>query len=146
VVLLLTQALGWSAAEVAESLDTTVPAVNSALQRSRATLAARDLSVMSSTLTAEQSAMVARYVDAFERYDIQALTALLHDDAVMSMPPYALWLQGHASIAISSWAWVAVGVHACTGGATASAFTGTGDGREPWSLIVLELDGERIVA
>ncbi|MBK6485699.1 MAG: sigma-70 family RNA polymerase sigma factor [Gemmatimonadetes bacterium] len=147
-VLLLTQVLGWSAAEVAESLDTTVPAVNSALQRSRATLAARDLSVMSSTLTAEQSAMVARYVDAFERYDIQALTALLHDDAVMSMPPYALWLQGHASISD----WLLGRGCGCRGsrlvpvaanGAPAFAQY-RHDGREPWSLIVLELDGERI--
>lgn len=147
-VLLLTQVLGWSVAEVAESIHTTVPAVNSALQRARATLAARDVSRIPCALTAGQAAMVARYVDAFERYDVQTLTTLLHEDVVMSMPPYALWLQGHASISD----WLLGRGCGCRGsrlvpvqanGAPAFAQY-RHDGREPWALIVLELDGDRI--
>src|SRR6185312_720689 len=77
-VLLLTQVLGWSAPEAAEGLEMSVASVNSALQRARATLEARNPAVVPRTLSAEQEALVARYVDAFERYDVGALTALLH--------------------------------------------------------------------
>ena len=147
-VLLLTQVLNWSAAEVAESLDMSVAAVNSALQRARATLAARNPSVMPRDLTAEQQQVVARYVEAFERYDVDALTKLLHEEATMNMPPYELWLQGHESIA----AWFLghgsgcrcsrlVPVAAC--GAPAFAQYRQ-NGAEPWALIVLDLDGDRI--
>jgi RNA polymerase sigma-70 factor (ECF subfamily) len=96
-VLILREVLSWSAAEVAELLDTTVASVNSALQRARATLAAAD--VASDTLAPEdpdQVALLERYVDAFERYDMDSLTSLLHEDATMSMPPLPLWLRGHA--------------------------------------------------
>jgi RNA polymerase sigma-70 factor (ECF subfamily) len=98
-VLLLTQVLNWSAAETAESLGMSVAAVNSALQRARATLDARNPAVAPRALSAEQTRLVARYVAAFERYDVVALTALLHEEATLSMPPFELWLQGHASIA-----------------------------------------------
>jgi RNA polymerase sigma-70 factor, ECF subfamily len=96
-VLILREVLRWQAAEVAELLDSSVASVNSALQRARATLAARDLdgepppAEVSDPARAE---LLARYVAAFERYDITALVALLHEDAVMSMPPYDLWLCG----------------------------------------------------
>jgi RNA polymerase sigma-70 factor, ECF subfamily len=99
--LLLTEVVGWSAAEVAESLDTTVASVNSALQRARATLDARQ---QSSDLKADPDtraappALVERYVSAFERYDMDALMSLLHEDATLSMPPYTLWLQGQDAI------------------------------------------------
>ena len=96
--LLLTEVLGMSAAEVAESLETTVASVNSALQRARATLATLDAAEDRPVLTATQAAMVDRYVDAFERYDVEMLTGLLREDAILSMPPYTLWLQGPASI------------------------------------------------
>jgi RNA polymerase sigma-70 factor (ECF subfamily) len=79
-VLLLTQVLSWSAAETGEALGMSVAAVNGALQRAQATL-------------------LTKYVDAFERYDISAFTALLREDATMSMPPYELWLRGPESIA-----------------------------------------------
>src|SRR5687768_5363740 len=80
-VLLLTQVLNWSAAETADSLGMTVAAVNAALQRARATLAARNPAVVPRALSAEQQELVRRYAEAFEKYDVEALTALLHEDA-----------------------------------------------------------------
>ena len=80
---------------------TSVPSVNSALQRARATLEARDVSAAdpSPPLSARPSASCShRYVDAFERYDMDALTALIHEDATQSMPPYELWLRGRDDI------------------------------------------------
>jgi hypothetical protein len=87
------EVLGLSAAEVAETLETSVAAVNSALQRARATLANRDSNVPTA-LSAPQESLLKRYVSAFERYDVDELVSLLRADATFSMPPYALWLQG----------------------------------------------------
>ena len=103
-VLILREVLRWSAAEVAELLDTTVASVNSALQRARATLAARGARHRGPVRAdgREQKELLARYVEAFTRYDIESLVALLHEDATASMPPYQLWLQGrdgHRSVA-----------------------------------------------
>jgi RNA polymerase sigma-70 factor, ECF subfamily len=152
--LLLTQVLNWSAAEVAESLDMTVPAVNSALQRARATLAARVPSrarvtqYAPATLTAAQAVLVQRYFDAFEAYDVAALTSLMREDATMCMPPYSLWLQGHDSIT----RWLLGRGAGCRGsrlvrtaanGAPAFAQYRHG-GAERWALIVLDLEGDRI--
>ena len=97
-VLILREVLAGGPAEVAELLDTTVASVNSALQRARATLARRDLGRREAGLDDQQQALLERYVDAFERYDMDALTALLHEDATQSMPPYALWLRGREDI------------------------------------------------
>ncbi len=99
-VLILREVLQWRAAEVAELLDSTVPAVNSALQRARATLAARDVDADEPprTLGEAKQGLLDRYVDAFERYDMDALTSLLQEDAAWSMPPYALWLATHDDI------------------------------------------------
>jgi RNA polymerase sigma-70 factor (ECF subfamily) len=97
VVLILREVLRWQATEVAELLDTSVASVNSALQRARATLAERNLDAESSRparIEAGDQELLARYVDAFERYDIPTLLSLLHEDAVMSMPPHPLWLEG----------------------------------------------------
>ena len=95
-VLILREVLRWKASEVAELLDTTVVSVNSALQRARATLADVDMADSEPLVPEddEQRALLARYVDAFERFDIESLVSLLHEDATMSMPPYELWLQG----------------------------------------------------
>src|SRR5438105_2774247 len=95
-VLILREVLKWKASEVAELLDTTVVSVNSALQRARTTLAEKHVEMGSTpeTIDEEQQALLARYVDAFERFDIDSLVTLLHEDATMSMPPYPLWLQG----------------------------------------------------
>ena len=100
-VLLLREVLAWSAADVAELLDTTVASVNSALQRARATMGEldRDRTLTSSELGEQERALLARYVAAFEAYDVEGLVSLLHEDAVMSMPPLALWLRGTTDIA-----------------------------------------------
>ncbi|MFH8804357.1 sigma-70 family RNA polymerase sigma factor [Streptomyces sp. NPDC017936] len=101
-VLILREVLAWRASEVAELLGTTVASVNSALQRARATLAEqRDRgaeAAVSDPLDEEQRKLLERYVAAFEGYDMTALTALLHEDAVMTMPPFDLWLTGHDDI------------------------------------------------
>jgi RNA polymerase sigma-70 factor (ECF subfamily) len=146
--LILTEVLGWSAAEVADSLDTSVAAINSALQRARATLATRDLGDARAALPAAKAALVDSYVAAFERYDIDALTALLREDATLSMPPYTLWLRGHEHIR----AWLLGLGSGCRGsrlvrtaacGAPAFGQYRQG-GAEPWALIVLEMAEDRI--
>lgn len=149
-VLLLTDVLGWSAGEVAEALDTSVPSVNSALQRARATLASRDLGDdVSPTLTESQAALVDRYAAAFERYDIDALMTLLREDAKLSMPPFTLWLRGHEAIR----AWMLGRGCECRGsrlvptracGLPAFGHYRNG-GEKPWAIIVLELSGDSIV-
>jgi len=97
--LVLADVIGCSATEIADTLDTSVPAVNSALQRARATLAEKKLDASSSPeLAPADLEAVDRYVAAFERYDLEALTALLREDAVISMPPYTLWLRGRTDI------------------------------------------------
>ena len=149
-VLLLTQVLGWSAAETAENLDMTVPAVNSALQRARATLEARNPAVVPRKLSAEQARLLARYVEAFERYDVSALTSLLHEEATMSMPPYELWLRGRDSVArwfrnqgIGCKGSRLLTVEAC--GTTAFAQYRQG-GAQPWAVILLETNGDSITS
>jgi RNA polymerase sigma-70 factor (ECF subfamily) len=150
-VLLLTQVLNWSAAETAESLDMSVPAVNSALQRARASLSARNPAVVPRGLSEEQRQLLARYMEAFERYDVDALTKLLHEEATMSMPPFELWLQGPESVArwflghgIGCKGSRLVPVEAC-GGMPAFAQYRDG-GVTPWALIVLELGEDRITS
>jgi RNA polymerase sigma-70 factor (ECF subfamily) len=152
-VLILREVLRWQASEVAELLDTTVASVNSALQRARATLAECDLeSANVFTGDAEQEATVSRYVEAFERYDIPKLVALLRDDVVLSMPPYPLWLRGPEDVA----AWFLGQGIGCKGsrlvptGANGSPAFGSyridpEGGWRPWSVQVLELSGDRIV-
>jgi RNA polymerase sigma-70 factor, ECF subfamily len=98
-VLILCEVLRWSAQDTADLLDTSVASVNSALQRARATMASLGGEPLDSTLDPEHEALLARYVDAFERYDIDALVELLRDDVVLSMPPYELWLQGADNLA-----------------------------------------------
>lgn len=98
-VLILCEVLRWRAAEVAELLDVSVAAVNSALQRARATLAATRGEGLDSRIDPEHQELLARYVDAFESYDIPALVDMLRDDVVLSMPPYDVWLQGPQEIA-----------------------------------------------
>ncbi|GGZ56875.1 sigma-70 family RNA polymerase sigma factor [Streptomyces bluensis] len=101
-VLILREVLAWKASEVAELLETSVASVNSALQRARATLADAHNqgadSAVSDPLDEEQQKLLDRYMAAFEGYDMAALTALLHEDAVMTMPPFDLWLRGTADI------------------------------------------------
>jgi RNA polymerase sigma-70 factor (ECF subfamily) len=151
--LLLTEVLGWSVAEVADSLGTSTASINSALQRARATLATRDLSQAPAPLSTEQHVLLDRYVDAFERYDVETLTCLLRDDATLSMPPYSLWLQGSTSI--SGWLLGrGIGcrgsrllkVDACGSPAFAQYRQPSHGVFKPWALVVLELDGNRVAA
>jgi RNA polymerase sigma-70 factor (ECF subfamily) len=151
--LLLVEVLGWSAAEVAECLDMSVAAVNSALQRARATVALARRDDSAEPLTDEQSRLLERYVEAFERYDIEALVMLLRDDATLSMPPYSLWLRGAGTIR----SWLLGRGIGCRGSrlvaTNASGLPAFGQYRlgpdgvhRPWSLTVLELSGSRIAA
>jgi RNA polymerase sigma-70 factor, ECF subfamily len=152
-VLILREVLHWHADEVATLLETTVASVNSALQRARATLAAKDLSGTDpDEVDEQQRELVDRYVDAFERYDIESLVALLHKDATMSMPPYALWLRGPEEIA----RWHLGPGAPCRGsrliptqanGSPAFAQYRPNDsgGHSAWALQVLEVSGDRIV-
>ena len=93
-MLILCQVLRWQASEVAELMEMSVASVNSALQRARATMAGTQEDALDPTIDAEQEALLSRYVDAFERYDIPALVKLLRDDVVLSMPPFDLWMRG----------------------------------------------------
>ena len=86
------------AAEAASTLGTSVAAVNSALQRARATLAALPEEQRPTSVDSDQSELLAKYVDAFQRYDMEQLVTLLHDDALMTMPPYAMWVRGAKNI------------------------------------------------
>jgi RNA polymerase sigma-70 factor (ECF subfamily) len=150
-VLILHEVLRWKASEVAELLETTVASVNSALQRARATLAAADVEALSEPDDEEQRTLLARYVDAFERYDMDSLTSLLQQDATWNMPPYELWLQTHDDI--RRWC-LGPGI-GCRGSrliptmANGSPAFGQykpapDGGHEPWSLQVLEISGGRI--
>ncbi|MBW8701306.1 ECF RNA polymerase sigma factor SigG [Streptomyces sp. MBT84] len=155
-VLILREVLAWKASEVAELLDTSVPSVNSALQRARATLAERggegaDAAV-SDPLNPEQQKLLERYVAAFEGYDMEALTALLHEDAVMTMPPFDLWLRGPSDItgfmttlgsACEGSRLVPVAVNGLPGFAQYKPDPDTG-GFTAWSVQVLEISDGRL--
>jgi len=150
--LLLSEVVGWSAAEVAECLDMSVAAVNSALQRARATIATRNgHETGTEPLSEDQSRLLDRYVNAFHDYDVDALVALLHEDATLSMPPYTLWLRGPETIRT----WLLGRGAGCRGSrllpTSASGAPSFGQyrpapagGHTPWALIVLELEGDRI--
>jgi len=153
--LLLSEVVGWSAAEVAECLDMSVAAVNSALQRARATIAARNgnATAASESLSPDEVQLLDRYVDAFQNYDVDALVSLLREDATLSMPPYTLWLRGPATIR----EWLLGRGAGCRGSrlvptqaSGAPSFgqyrPAPGGGHAPWALIVLELEGDRIVS
>ena len=152
-VLILCEVLQWKATEVAELLETTTASVNSALQRARATLETAKPSAAepASELKAADRELLARYVKAFEAYDIEALTALIHDDAIQSMPPYDMWLSGRDDI--FEW-WFGPGI-GCQGSRVIPTMTANGSaafgqykpsadgGYEPWALQVVELrDGK----
>src|SRR5436309_868912 len=155
-VLILCEVLRWKASEVAELLETSVASVNSALQRARSTLEASNVQSTDPAPELDEAnrELLARYVDAFQRYDIGALTSLIQEDAKQSMPPYDLWLEGRKDIV--EW-WLGPGI-GCRGSrviATVAANgspafgqykpSESGSGFDPWALQVLELSGGRIV-
>jgi RNA polymerase sigma-70 factor, ECF subfamily len=148
-VLILCEVLRWQASEVAQLLDTSVASVNSALQRARATLQASGLTPDDTAPPADeaQRELLARYVEAFERYDLDALTSLIQKDARQSMPPYDMWLSGRDDVL--AW-WFGPGA-GCRGSrlVPTSTANGTvafgqykpsasGSGFDPWAVQVLE--------
>jgi RNA polymerase sigma-70 factor (ECF subfamily) len=154
-VLILCEVLRWQASEVAELLETSVASVNSALQRARATLETAE--IPSATPADVDAELLTRYVAAFEAYDMEALTALIQEDATQSMPPFDLWLRGRDDI--FTW-WYGPGIE-CKGSRvipTVSAngspafgqykpAEGGGTGVQeylPWALQVLEIEDGRI--
>jgi RNA polymerase sigma-70 factor (ECF subfamily) len=150
--LILCEVLRWQVAEVAELLDTSVAAVNSALQRARATLRSLASEDQPETLDGAEGELLERYVDAFERYDIERLVTLLRDDAVQSMPPFALWIRGAADI--GRWM-VQPGPSSCRGSrlmpTSANGCPAFGQyrpdpagGYTPWALQVLEISQGKI--
>jgi RNA polymerase sigma-70 factor, ECF subfamily len=155
-VLILCEVLRWKASEVAELLETSVASVNSALQRARATLEASNVSAEGTAPSVDKADadLLVRYVEAFEAYDMEALAALIQEDAQQSMPPYELWLSGRDDI--FAW-WLGPGI-GCRGSRMiptmaangAPAFgqykpKESGDGYEPWALQVLEVESGKIV-
>jgi len=153
VVLILREVLRWQATEVAELLDASVASVNSALQRARATMAAHEPDARQAEVASDQEELLARYVDAFERYDIPSLVTLLHADATFSMPPHPLWLEG--PLEVSRWM---LGPGIACDGSKLVATTANGcaafaqyklvspDRREPWSIQVIEVSDGKISA
>ena len=150
--LILCEVLKWQAGEAAELLETSVASINSALQRARATLATADTAAPAE-LDDDARALLERYVSAFEAYDIDRLTELLHEDAIQSMPPYSLWLQGRDDI--FTW-WFGPGI-GCKGSklvpvglvngmpAWGQYKPSDGGGYEPWAVIVPDVSDGRIV-
>src|SRR5215469_7686787 len=96
--LILCEVLKLSAAEAATVLHSSVASVNSALQRARATLGELPDHQRPADVDPENSELLDRYVDAFQRYDMNALLKVIHEDAVMTMPPFELWLRGNRDI------------------------------------------------
>ncbi|MDO8210861.1 sigma-70 family RNA polymerase sigma factor [Conexibacter sp. CPCC 206217] len=158
-VLILREVLRWQATEVAELLDTSVASVNSALQRARTTLQSLDLdrdgtaAAPSADIDAEQQELLSRYVDAFERYDIGSLVALLQEDATFSMPPLPLWLHDREQVGPFM---LGPGAHCrgsrllvtqANGGPAVGIYHPTPEGHfEPWAIVVVEMSGGRISA
>jgi RNA polymerase sigma-70 factor (ECF subfamily) len=150
-VLILCEVLRWQASEVAELLETSVASVNSALQRARATLERAE--APATTRADVDPDLLARYVSAFEAYDMEALTALIQEDATQSMPPFDLWLRGRDDI--FTW-WLGPGI-GCKGSRVVPTTSANGSpafgqykpaeggGYEPWALQVLEIEDGRIV-
>jgi RNA polymerase sigma-70 factor (ECF subfamily) len=150
--LILCEVLRWQAVEAARLLETSVPAINSALQRARATLATVSAEERPAGVGSGHAGLLDRYVDAFQRYDMSALVTLLHEDAIQSMPPYALWIEGAENIA--TWM-VQPGPDACRNSRliplTANGSPAFGQykpdpegGYTPWALQVIEVTGGRI--
>lgn len=116
-VLILRDVLAWRASEVAELLEISVAAANSQLQRARETMkAVQDGSkgARPNGSREVEARVVARYVEAFERYDMEALATVLAEDAIMSMPPFSLYLSGRQDVV----AWMAGPGFECEGSRT----------------------------
>ena len=153
-VLILREVLRWEASEVAELLDTSTAAVNSALQRARATLESLPPGDHSAPLDETDQELMRRYVEAFEKYDIQSLVELLHEDAIQSMPPWPMWLRGAENI--GTWM-VQPGPSACRGSKLLTTWANgcpafgqykpdPAGGLAPWAIQVLEVTDGKIAS
>ena len=152
-VLILRDVLRWRAAEVADLLDTSVDAANSTLRRARAALRVANADAQPAPAAPVEEALLARYVDAFERFDIDSLVSLLREDATVSMPPYELWLDGREAFRH----WLRSGVdcgnsrviptraNRCPAIAVYRP-SGTGSAHQPYAIHVLEPAGDQIAA
>ena len=151
-VLILREVLRWQASEVASLLGMTVASVNSALQRARATVDQLDIDAGGpAVLQGDEEELLSKYMDYFERYDIESLVALIADDAEFSMPPFDLWLNNTTDIGN----WYTGQGHACensrmielraNGCAAFAQYKPSEEGRwEPWALQVVEIGGGKI--
>jgi RNA polymerase sigma-70 factor (ECF subfamily) len=150
--LILCEVLRWQAAEVAELLETTVAAVNSSLQRARATLANLPTDQSPAKLDKADTELLDRYVEAFERYDIDRLVTLLRQDAIMSMPPFAMWIRGNENIGrfmleptpsqCRGSRLIPLQANGCP--AFGHYKPDPAGGRSPWAIQVLEISGGKI--
>jgi RNA polymerase sigma-70 factor (ECF subfamily) len=154
-VLILCEVFNWKAKEAADLLETSVASVNSALQRARATIEASELAAEETPGSVDEADrdLLQRYVEAFERYDMEALTSLIAEDATQSMPPYEMWLSGREQIL--GW-WLGRGI-GCKGSRVLPTRMANGSpafgqykpspdgGYEPWALQVLEIEDGKIV-
>lgn len=156
--LLLTEVLGFSAEETAQTLETTTQSVNSALQRARETLSRKELDRLHAPLPAASASLLGDFLAAFERYDVPAIAALLRADAVQNMPPYVMWLEGAADIA----AWMAGPGAGCRGSrvvpievsgtrgfaqwrrASETPRGGPEGGHVAWAIVALDVIDDRI--
>ena len=152
-VLILRDVLSWRTSEVARLLEISEDAVNGALKRARAALASADLETEAPDSAEVERELLDRYVDAFERYDVDALVALLHEDAIVAMPPYELWLQGLADIRTFLAAMQDEGGHdrvlatSANGCPAVAVYRPDPAGAlEPYAIMVLEVTRDRIAA
>jgi RNA polymerase sigma-70 factor (ECF subfamily) len=153
--LILCEVLRWQASEAAELLDTSVAAINSALQRARATLSSVEMQSRPITVSSADAELLQKYCDAFERYDVSTLVTLLHDDAIQSMPPFAMWLQGADNI--GTWM-VQPGPMACKDSKLVATMANgrpafaqyrcnaDGSGHHAWAIQILDISGDKISA
>ena len=156
-VLILREVLCWKAAEVAALLGTSVASVNSALQRARATLHDSGISEAAPGDTQMDQAhteLLLKYMAAFEAFDMEAMTALLHDDVEQNMPPLPLWLKGREDVI----AWITTGPgQGCRGskvvpieingtvGFAQWKPSGPNGELEAWSINALQIEDGRII-
>ena len=153
-VLILRDVLSWRAHEVATLLETSEDAVNSSLRRARSALETVNFDAVPTEPTEADRELLYRYIEAFERYDVDSLVALLHEDATLSMPPYELWLQGIPDIRRFLAALkveggrdrvVEVAANGCPGLAVYRP-AGPSGALEPFEIHVLEIADGRVVA
>jgi RNA polymerase sigma-70 factor, ECF subfamily len=152
-VLILRDVLRWKAAEVAALLDTSTAAVSSTLRRARVAITAASNDASPAEFSESESDLLARYIDAFERFDVDALVALLREDAILEMPPFDLWLHGRDHVRrwlLASDTWChgrSIPITANRSPAVAVYKANTrGDALEPFAIHVLDVADGQITA